>query len=84
MLRLSQSNWSYAEVTHPEDRGESQIKRCEDDSLLLHRQLGGGFLEKGVIRCLRVRGVFLPRENDLELATKCLASLVTKEPPLTV
>ncbi|NOZ39897.1 MAG: hypothetical protein GXP24_06685 [Planctomycetes bacterium] len=86
LLRPSQGNWSYAEMTHPEDRGESQIKRCEGDSLLVQvqRQLGGGFLEKGVIRCLRVRGVFLPRENDLELATKCLASLVTKEPPLTV
>ncbi len=84
LLRPSQGNWSYAEMTHPEDRGKSQIERCEDDSLLLKHQLGGGFMEKGVIRCLRVRGVFLPRKNDLELATKCLASLATEEPPLTV
>jgi len=88
LLRPTDGDWSYAETSHPEDRGESQIERCEDGSLLLQRQLGGQFLEKGVIRSLRVRGVFLPRgenpERDIELATVCLASLATEEPPLTV
>lgn len=92
LLRPTDGAWSYAETSHPEDRGESQIERCEDGSLLLQRQLGGQFLEKGVIRSLRVRGVFLPRseklddnlDRDLELASQCLASLATENPPLTV
>ncbi len=84
LLRPSNGDWSYAEMTHPEDRGECQIGRCKDDSLFVQRQLGGQFMEKGVIRSLRVRGVFLPRENDFELATQCLTSLATEEPPLTV
>ena len=84
LLRSTTGDWSYAEMSHPDDRGECQIERHKDTSLLLHRQLGGSFLEKGVIRSLRVRGVFLPSEDDLALATQCLASLATEEPPLTV
>ena len=84
LLRATSGDWSYAETSHPEDRGECQIERRQDESLWLRRQLGGSFLEKGVIRSLRVRGVFLPSEGDLALATQCLASLATEEPPLTV
>ncbi len=84
LLRSSKNDWSYAEITHPEDRGVSQVERCQGESLLVQRQLGGDFMEKGVIRRLRVRGVFLPPENDIELATNCLASLATENPPLTV
>lgn len=83
LLRPIHESWSYAEATHPEDRGESQIDRSQDDMISIQRQLGGRFLEKGVIRRLRVRGVFLPRENDLELAAHYLASLTTEQPPLT-
>jgi len=86
-LKPSRGDWSYAEATHPEDRGASQIARCDDKLLLLEHRLGGRFLEKGVIRCLRVRGVFLPQEpqeKSIELATQSLASLATEEPPLTV
>jgi len=84
LLQAANADWSYAEMTHPEDRGGGRIQRLEQDAYLLHRQLGGGFLEKGVIRRLRVRGVFLPRENDFELAVRSLAQLATEQPPLTV
>ncbi len=84
LLRPTESDWSYAEATHPEDRGECQVEPGKGKSMLVRRQLGGQFLEKGVIRSLRVRGVFVPRKRDLDLATQCLASLATEEPPLTV
>ena len=84
LFRAAEANYSYAEITHPEDRGELTHERGEDSMLHLRRQLGGHFLEKGVIRRLRVRGVFLPRENDQQTAAKYLAGLITAEPPLTV
>ena len=84
LLRSADGGWSYAEMTHPEDRGGGRIERSKRDVYLLRRQLGGGFLEKGVIRRLRVRGVLLPQENDLESAARYLASFATEQPPLTV
>lgn len=84
VFRPFDGNWSYAEMTYPEDRGEGQLQRIEDDSYVLRRQLGGSFLEKGVIRRLRVRGAFLTRENDFDQAQQCLAKLATEQPPLTV
>ncbi len=84
LFRATDVRWSYAEMTHPEDSGESEITHGENDQLHLRRQLGGHFLEKGVIRRLRVRGVFLPQEQDQEVAAKQLAGLITAEPPLTV
>jgi len=39
---------------------------------------------KGVIRRLRLRGAFLPRENDLQRAAQFFTELATETPPLTV
>ncbi len=80
--------WSYAEMVHPEDGGAWQIEKLPSVSAgppgyAIRRRLGGEFLEKGVIRRLRVRGAFLPRQGDLALATDCWASLATAAPPLT-
>ena len=75
---------SYAEITHPTDRGETSVERTDDDAVLMVRRLGGRFLEKGVIRRLRVRGVFLPGEIDFESAAHCLSGLASEQPPLTV
>lgn len=83
LLQSSQLDWSYAESPHPDDRGESQLMRSTEESFTIKRQLGGRFLEKGVIRRLRIRGVFLPKADDFELAGQCLAGLETETPPLT-
>jgi len=77
ILRSIDNAWSYAEMAHPADPVELQI----DEKGVLQRSLGGAFLEKGVIRRLRLRGVFLPR--DLQNASECLAELVSEAPPLT-
>ncbi|MGI9428731.1 MAG: hypothetical protein ACR2NM_08745 [Bythopirellula sp.] len=84
LVRCDGCSWSYAESTHPDDAGESQVKRSDAGASCMVRQLGGRFLEKGVIRRIRVRGVILPRENDEMVATDCLESLSREEPPLAV
>jgi len=78
------SDSSYAEMTYPEDRGKVEITRATNGEYLLRRELGGAFLEKGVIRCLRVRGVFLPQKEDAKRVAACLVSLAAEQPPLTV
>jgi len=83
LVQPSGQAWSYAEATHPDDQGTLQIEQTQPARVELKRELAGDFMEKGVIRRLRVRGVFLPRENDEALAKKLLASLATEEPPLT-
>lgn len=83
VFRPADADWSYAEMTHPDDRGSWQIQRSVPGQPVVRRQLGGSFLEKGVIRLLRARGAFVPRENDLHLAAGCLAALAREAPPLT-
>ena len=39
-------------------------------------------LEKGVIRRARMRGIYVPRENDLDYARQCLQELAVEAPPL--
>ena len=84
LLRSRGDQWSYAEMTHPEDRGEVGIEYETNKRFSVQRQLGGRFLEKGVIRRLRVRGVFLTKKNDFALATESLGQLAMEQPPLTV
>lgn len=82
LLRGAGNGWSYAEMVHPEAPGQWQID-CQDKAQgVLQRTVGGAFLEKGVIRRLHLRGVFLPRENDLQLAAESLAELAVEAPPL--
>lgn len=83
LLRSNSGTWSFAEATHPQDRGVSQVDASQPAIRLTH-QLGGRFMEKGVIRRLRVRSVFMPSEHDVEVASHYLNSLKTEQPPLTV
>ena len=71
-------------MTHPLDQGAWRLARSEDGKILMRRNLGGSFLEKGVIRRLRFRGAFLPRENDLQRAAQLFTDLAAETPPLTV
>ena len=71
-------------MTHPADLGDWQIACPTKQQCVVERELGGAFLEKGVIRRMRVRGAFLPRGDDLELAAQSLAELAADAPPLTV
>lgn len=82
ILRPTDCDWSYAEMTHPKDRGTLQTLAAGEVQLV--RELGGQFLEKGVIRRLRLRGAFLPRNNDRALTQRFGEQLAAETPPLTV
>ncbi|MEM8945664.1 MAG: hypothetical protein AAGD11_10815 [Planctomycetota bacterium] len=85
LLRGTNAGWSYAEHARMRDPGALAVDDSDNATLItITRQLGGQFLEKGVIRRLQIRGLFLPRENDDTNAAKRLASLAVEEPPLTV
>jgi hypothetical protein len=83
VLRSTTGGWSYAEMTHPDDGGDWQLAHSEPGPTTIGRTLGGSFLEKGVIRRLRLRGAFLPAEDDLQQAAKLFSELSTATPPLT-
>ena len=83
VLRSADGNWSYAEMTHPSDRGTFQLAIASDGLTCVLRNLGGSFLEKGVIRRMRIRGSFLPRKDDLERAAHYFTSFAVEKPPLT-
>lgn len=81
LLRGANHTWSYLEVTYPDDLGSWQVD-CAG-SIMIRRELGGEFHEKGVIRRWRVRGAFLLSENDLETATRLIDEFAASPPPLT-
>ena len=84
LVRPAEFSWSYFETTHPEEVSHWDcIASASENQCKIQRRLEGSFLEKGVIRILRVRGAFLNRANDIELARKCLESFAMEEPPLT-
>lgn len=83
VLRSANENWSYAEMAHPEDQDNWRFEGQNQETGIVQRTVGGTFLEKGVILRLRLRGVFLPRENDLQLAAECLKKFAREAPPLT-
>ncbi len=81
LLRETKRGWSYLEVTHPDDLGSWQVDPASP--IMMRRELGGEFQEKGVIRRLRVRGAFFPCENDLEITTRLIDEFAASPPPLT-
>jgi len=83
VLRMASVPWSYAEMTPADDPGSWQVFR-QHGLNTVRRRLGGTFLEKGVLRRIRVRGALLPRDREVELAQQYLAKLATEKPPLTV
>ncbi|MCA9232093.1 MAG: hypothetical protein KDA57_15700 [Planctomycetales bacterium] len=83
VMRAEGCEWSYAEMASFDEQSGFQLETCSPGVWGLRRELGGSFLEKGVIRRLQVRGAFLPRHEDLQLAAECLAGLSAEAPPLT-
>ena len=83
LLRGTDDSWSYCEMTHPEDQGTVEIRSPREGFCQVQRTLGGDFQEKGVIRRMRIRGVFLPRANDLESAAEIFADFAAAPAPLT-
>lgn len=84
LLRSKEGGWSYLEGTQVSDLGTWQADWDKSGKWTMKRFLGGEFQEKGVIRRLRVRGIFLPQEGDIENAPHLLSEFASSPPPLTV
>ena len=86
VYRWVDTNWSYAEMTHPSDfqrltlfgTGPQQVDQRAEWRLF------GQFLEKGVIRRARLQGVWLPKRDDVPQALECYRAFVESKIPLTV
>ena len=83
LFRASDSPWSYLEMVHPEDQALTTLDRDSKGFVTMQRSIGGAFLEKGVIRRMRIRGVLLPSESDLQQAASLFRAFCNEEPPLT-
>jgi len=83
LFRHGRSSWSYAEMAHPQDSVQWQLE-LTPPGRQIQWQFSGEFLEKGVIRCGRIRAALLPREADLRLAANYWAEFAAQPPPLTV
>jgi hypothetical protein len=82
VIRPAGVEWSYVEVVPAEDFVQMPLKSAEPTA-------PGGwiydghFMERGVIRRLRVRGALVPRKDDLEAAVRLRTQLLAEQPPLT-
>ena len=81
LQRPASENWSLVVCLHPSD---FLSLRCETGATNVATfALFPESLEKGVIRRARVRGIYVPRDGDVEFARKCGREMVEAAPPLT-
>ena len=84
LLRLPESVISYVEMVRPGDFQSEEIAfqaSVPQRAGILHR-LSVEHLEKGVILRARVRGVFVPRDNDEQIAAEQYQAFVESPLPL--
>lgn len=81
ILRPADADWSYAEAALPEDFAAC-VSPGGPGSPIAWR-FAEQFMERGVIRRLRVRGAFVPRVVDVAAAAELEAALRCEQPPLT-
>ncbi|HEV3006706.1 MAG TPA: hypothetical protein VGX78_19705 [Pirellulales bacterium] len=74
---------SYAEMIHPSDFRGVESATLADRCQWCRTKLFGRALEKGIILRARVRGVFVPRPNDVARATAAFDDFSRQPPPLT-
>ena len=82
IFRPTGSDLSYVEMVHPADFRRDELVGGGDTPLLVQHHLFDASLEKGVVLCARLRGVFVPRGNDTQLARQQCAAFKESEPPL--
>ena len=85
LFRLTEQEISYVEIVAPADFCGAALYRHDQtpESVQLSYELFPEPIEKGVIRRVRVRGMLLPREHDLDLAQACYSQLLAAPLPLT-
>jgi len=88
LFRPNGRRFSYIEMVHPADYRESAVVAAEatgaaaKSDRVTHR-LFARRLEKGVILRSRIRGMFVPRDQDVALSDTEFARFAASEPPLT-
>ena len=82
MLRLAELDATYCELIHPSDWRGLSIRR-DGDQIEWSWSLVGHFMEKGVIRRLRVRGAFLNGRAKEKRVGELYADFAESPPPLT-
>lgn len=79
----SHHNWAYVEVTPPGDFSPSAGETTAQGLCRSHWSYGKHFMERGVIRRLRLRGAFMPIAEAEDAVETLRTELVTEPPPLT-
>jgi hypothetical protein len=84
LFRLRASDASYVEMVHPADfcRDELAVEPGPPGRARAVHRLFAVRLEKGVILRSRVRGIFLPRSDDLAVAAAAYREFASEEPLL--
>jgi hypothetical protein len=84
LIRPNNTSFSYCEMVHPSDFVSSTITQTEQQDIAqLSHELFPQSLEKGVIRRGRVRGIFVPRERDVECAREHFLEFADSKPVLS-
>lgn len=81
ILRPADADWSYAEAAPPEDFAACVSPGGPGSPIAWG--FAEQFMERGVIRRLRLRGAFVPRIGDVAAAAELQAALCREQPPLT-
>jgi hypothetical protein len=83
LFRPADAHWSYCEMVHPTDFTSTILKRRDDELQLSSPLFVQEHLEKGVIRRARLRGLFLPRHDDVRGLVDSYRAFAASELPLT-
>ena len=81
--RLAGGTMSYAEIMPTSDFRRLAIEHDPGGEIQSRWELFAEFLEKGVIRRARMQSIFLPRENDVQLAAEFCQAIERRPLPLT-
>ena len=83
LFRIESLGMSYAQMVHPSDFVSAHATFLGDKPFGVEATLFPEHLEKGVIRRGRIRGWFMPAENDQEMAVRLAREFVGEPLPLT-
>ena len=83
LFRPHGATYSYAEMVQPSDFVGASLELRGEDLLRFSHPLFGERLEKGVIRRVRMAGLFMPRDGDLDRALSCYQAFISEPLPLT-
>ncbi len=83
ILRPAGADWIYAEMAHHGDFSQQPLEVTADGLTRTAWGFGREFMERGVIRRLRIRGSVVPRNEEAAIIEQQKKSLAAEAPPLT-